>query len=205
MENGLIIGRNYLDENHPITENNGQPIKDGEIGQQSEKIWDKGVSRRHLLLSKSESSQNPYHLELLRLDSELYVDNEKYSGKDINGYEKIELGKYRYRINIKNAIKDFKNKMTEVGGIPPTEITDSGVPEGDKPLPPSQLPHPSIQFPINLNKLFNIANITIVGLLILAVILKGHPTAHAIVLFMLTIALLFDLFIYTKKGNNKTY
>lgn len=203
MENGLIIGRNYLDIDHPITENNGQPIKDGEIGQQSEKIWDKGVSRRHLRLTKTDTPRFPYHLELLRLESDLYIDGEKYVSKDINGFERIELGKYRYRINIKNAINDLKTKMNDVPGIPPTEIIDLGTQGKDNPLPPSPSPISPTPYPFDIDSLFKSLNILIVILFLLAIALKSYQTVHIIVLIVLAVAIVCDVYIYIQKQKIK--
>ena len=94
MENGLIIGRNYWNKEIRCTERygNNNPMQDNEIGQQSEKIWDKRVSRIHLLLTESDNHNYPYRLKLLNTNNVVYVNGVPITEILIKGDEKVELG-----------------------------------------------------------------------------------------------------------------
>lgn len=216
MENGLIIGRNYENEKKTLTINSdtGEPYKDGEIGQQSEKIWDGGVSRRHLRLTRVGKSN--YHIELLNLNNKLYIDGKPVVSKDINGYEKVELGKNFFHLNLRQAIRDLENK-TNKNSADKTELPDSSKAigpsnnnDGDSIGTPSpsgkSIGKPQFLSPIviDVDALFKLVNIVTIVLLVLAIVLKkNYPIAQSIVLIALAVVIACNIYLYSQKKQIK--
>lgn len=200
MENGLIIGRNYWNKEIRCTERygNNNPMQDNEIGQQSEKIWDKRVSRIHLLLTESDNHNYPYRLKLLNTNNVVYVNGVPITEILIKGDEKVELGcdeeGSHYPLNIQRAIKDLESLDIQIGGstiLPPkkgsknkTQLTD---------------PNPmEVNTILRYKRLFRYVTIILIVLLFLTFISKTFQTAHNILLFLLTLALAGDIYLYTK-------
>lgn len=200
MENGLIIGRNYWNKEIRCTERygNNNPMQDNEIGQQSEKIWDKRVSRIHLLLTESDNHNYPYRLKLLNTNNVVYVNGVPITEILIKGDEKVELGcdeeGNHYPLNIQRAIKDLESLDIQIGGstiLPPkkgsknkTQLTD---------------PNPmEVNTILRYKRLFRYVTIILIVLLFLTFISKTFQTAHNILLFLLTLALAGDIYMYTK-------
>lgn len=197
MANELIIGRNYFE---------GKIIPDG--GEQSQEIDNLTVSRNHLKLYFSD--RGSYYIETIRVDQKLYVNGAVMTKARITGNEKIEIGAEKYALDIGQAINDYERKFqsdpmhTIIEPIEPTTIIEGGQP-GPEPEP-EPIDPVAIEktFEITrINRLFNIANITLIILFIISFIVKDYKIPSMIVLFFLAIALVVDIYLYTKKKSNE--
>lgn len=205
MERELIIGRNYENEKVPLTDDEGKPYKDGEIGQQTEKIWDLHVSRRHLLLAKNNDREYPYYIKLLNLNNVVFINSKridkfsKDAEKDmpIKGEDKIELGAKRYQLDIQKAIKDLNERCYEKTVYPIGEHSGEDRYEHYTLSPTSQVPiFPFIDY--IKDKVFTISTILLLFFFILAIITKQIPIAHKISLSLLAITILVNIYVYIK-------
>lgn len=208
MEKGLIIGRNFENENKPLTDDEGKPYKEGEIGQQSEKIWDLHVSRRHLLLARNNDREYPYYIKLLNLNNVVCINNrriDKYSKdaeKDlpIKGEEEIRLGEESYLLDIQKAIKDLNEKCLGKTIYPIGGYHGENISEPHTPSPTPQVTISSLIIYLK-EKVFGITTILLLIFFIMAIITKQIPIAHNIILSLLAITLLANIYIkINKKG-----
>lgn len=194
MANELIIGRNYFE---------GKIIPDG--GKQSQEIDNLTVSRNHLKLYLSD--RGGYYIETVRVDQKLYVNGAVMTKARITGNEKIEIGAEKCALDIGRAINDYEKKfqtdpMHTIIDIEPVQPTTISM---DPPQPEPTIDPAAIETTFRndrINRLFIIANITLILLFIISFIVKEYKIPSMIVLFFLTIVLVVDIYLYTKKKSN---
>ena len=169
----------------------------GEEAQQSQIITDTSVSRKHLILTESSDGKNrAYHIRLANLQNLLYVNGLKMVECDIDENDKIQLGKNKFVLDVKQAIADIRNltSTAERNTELPTQIPNQQE-KTEEPI----LQQPQIKGIINHKKWFKLMNFVLVLLLLLSVLFRRHQPLYTIILLMLVGAILFDIYLFTKK------
>ncbi len=175
----------------------------GKEAQQSQVFTDAAVSRRHLSLSYShDENEKPYYIKLLNYANVVYVNGQNFgAGGYIDINDHVQLGGNKVELDLKRAIEDL-NHLEDISELS-TQLPNSDNEENSHTSQDTfnAIPQaPANELGIDVELWFMVSNGVIVVLLILAISFKSYSTIHTILLFLLVVAILLDIILYTNKN-----
>jgi hypothetical protein len=78
-------------------------------GQLSQDISDMSVSRKHVVMTKSNNPERPFHLKVADTRKKLWINGLQTFESDVAPTDKVQLGDNRITLNMESAVQDFEH------------------------------------------------------------------------------------------------